>query len=90
MEKSYLLNNNNSWGWFVDIEAPLKNNYKNQPKFKHYYYQNPLPTIKESKSMSKLPKLEDDDDNNPNSDDPRSFHLFCYIVIVVVICVYLL
>jgi hypothetical protein len=94
MENLTTLNTvNNSWGWFVDIEAPSIKPIK-PIRYKSYLYKTSLPTIRELPRSKSLPNIynfdDEDDDDNPNSSKPTHCYLICYIVLVVILCIYLL
>ena len=91
MENLTTLNTvNNSWGWFVDIEAPSVIPIR----YKSYLYKTSLPTIRELSRSKSLPNIynfdDEDDDDNPNSNKPSPCYLICYIVLVIILCIYLL
>jgi hypothetical protein len=79
---------NNSWGWFVDIEAPL---YKTTI---HTQYLNKatLPTISEvpRNKLTEIYDFEDEfEEENSNSKNPSSWSIICYIAIIVIIYILL-
>ena len=85
MENLTTLNTvNDSWGWFIDIEAPLSKSTR--PKY--YYYKGKFREVSRTENLNNLSNFEEEEE--PNNSRPSTFGIICYVIILIILYIYLL